>query len=135
MTALIIVKRINYFSGPNTYLHVCGRGEVLLFLVTPKLYRVFHVGLILVLGDQIEKNLRVNYWSRNWKSAKSPVTKCTIIMSTVNSDDLGQRHVNHSPIDHPYTCHENTNHSRVPQLSKAPIPTSKWKYVPTLLQT
>ena len=37
----------------------------------------------------------------------------------------GQRHVNHSPIDHPYKCHENTNHSRVPQLSKAPIPTSK----------
>ena len=37
----------------------------------------------------------------------------------------GQRHVNHPPIDHPYKCHENTNHSRVPQLSKAPIPTSK----------
>ena len=37
----------------------------------------------------------------------------------------GQRHVNHSPIDHPYKRHENTNHSRVPQLSKAPIPTSK----------
>ena len=33
----------------------------------------------------------------------------------------GQRHVNHPPIDHPYKCHENTNHSRVPQLSKAPI--------------
>ena len=47
----------------------------------------------------------------------------------------GQRHVNRSPIDHPYKCHENTNHSRVPQLSKAPIPTSKWKYVPNLLQT
>ena len=47
----------------------------------------------------------------------------------------GQRHVNHPPIDHPYKCHENTNHSRVPQLSKAPIPTSKWKYVPNLLQT
>ena len=27
---------------------------------------------------------------------------------------LGQRHVNHPPIDHPYKCHENTNHSRVP---------------------
>ena len=38
---------------------------------------------------------------------------------------VGQRHVNRSPIDHPYKCHENTNHSRVPQLSKAPIPTSK----------
>ena len=48
---------------------------------------------------------------------------------------LGQRHVNHPPIDHPYKCHENTNHSRAPQLSKAPIPTSKWKYVPNLLQT
>ena len=36
-----------------------------------------------------------------------------------------QRHVNHPPIDHPYKCHENTNHSRVPQLSKGPIPTSK----------
>ena len=47
----------------------------------------------------------------------------------------GQRHVNHPPIDHPYKCHENTNHSRVPQLSKAPIPTRKWKYVPNLLQT
>ena len=50
-------------------------------------------------------------------------------------DPNGQRHVNRSPIDHPYKCHENTNHSRVPQLSKAPIPTSKWKYVPNLLQT
>ena len=40
MTALIIVKRINYFSGPKTYLHVCGKGEVLLFLVTPKFYHV-----------------------------------------------------------------------------------------------
>ena len=48
---------------------------------------------------------------------------------------MGQRHVNHPPIDHPYKCHENTNHSRVPQLSKVPIPTSKWKYVPNLLQT
>ena len=38
---------------------------------------------------------------------------------------LGQRQVNHPPIDHLYKCHENTNHSRVPQLSKAPIPTSK----------
>ena len=47
----------------------------------------------------------------------------------------GQRHVNHPPIDHPYKCHENTIYSRVPQLSKAPIPTSKWKYVPNLLQT
>ena len=47
----------------------------------------------------------------------------------------GQRHVNHPPIDHPYKCHGNTNHSRVPQLSKAPIPTSKWKYGPNLLQT
>ena len=49
--------------------------------------------------------------------------------------EYGQRHVNHSPIHYPYKCHENTNHSRVPQLSKAPIPTSKWKYVPNLLQT
>ena len=52
-----------------------------------------------------------------------------------NNRQLGQRHVNHPPIDNPYKCHENTNHSRVPQLSKAPIPTSKWKYVPNLLQT
>ena len=37
----------------------------------------------------------------------------------------GQRHVNPPPIDHPYKCHENNNHPRVPQLSKAPIPTSK----------
>ena len=34
---------------------------------------------------------------------------------------LGQRHVNHPLIDHPYKCHENINGSRVPQLSKAPI--------------
>ena len=43
----------------------------------------------------------------------------------IDESKLGQRHVNHSPIDHPYKCHENTNHSRVPQLSKVPIPTSK----------
>ena len=48
---------------------------------------------------------------------------------------VGQRHVNHPPIDHRYKCHESTNHSHVPQLSKAHIPTSKWKYVPNLLQT
>ena len=48
---------------------------------------------------------------------------------------MGQRHVNHPPIDHPYKCHKNTNHSHVSQLSKAPIPTSKLKYVPNLLQT
>ena len=70
MTALIIVKRINYFSGPNTYLHVCGRGEVLLFLVTPKLYRVFHVGLILVLGDQIEKQLEGKLLKQKLKECK-----------------------------------------------------------------
>ena len=28
MTALIVVKLINYFSGPNTYLHVCGAETV-----------------------------------------------------------------------------------------------------------
>ena len=44
---------------------------------------------------------------------------------TNSHSGVGQRHVNRSPIDHPYKCHENTNHSRVPQLSKAPIPTSK----------
>ena len=54
MTAVIIIKRINNFSGPKTYLHVCGRGVVLLFLVTSKLYHVFRVGLILVIGDQID---------------------------------------------------------------------------------
>ena len=49
-------KRISYFSVRKTYLHVCrrGLGEVLQFLVTPKLYHVFRVGLILVLGDQID---------------------------------------------------------------------------------
>ena len=46
----------------------------------------------------------------------------------------GQRHINHHPIDHSYKCHENTNLSRVPQLSEAPIHTSKLKYVPNLLQ-
>ena len=46
----------------------------------------------------------------------------------------GHRHVNHRPIDHPFKCHENTNHSHVPQLPKAPIHTSKLKYVPNLLQ-
>ena len=46
----------------------------------------------------------------------------------------GHTHINHSPIDHPYKCHENTNHSRVRQLSKALIHTSKLKYVPNLLQ-
>ena len=47
----------------------------------------------------------------------------------------GHRHLNHPPIDHPYICHENTNHSRIPQLSKAPIHTSKFKkYIPNLLQ-
>ena len=51
MTALIIVKRINYFSGPNTYLHVCGAETV--------------------------------------KGAKCPITKCTIVMSTANSNDFG----------------------------------------------
>ena len=56
-------------------------------------------------------------------------------IATASMIPLGQRHVNHPPIDHPYKCHENTNHSRVPQLSKAPIPISKWKYVPNLLQT
>ena len=60
---------------------------------------------------------------------------CVITAEPVNNGITGQRHVNHSPIDHPYKCHENTNYSRVPQLSKAPIPTSKWKYVPNLLQT
>ena len=54
MTALIIMRRINYCSGRMTYLHVCGRGEVLLFLVTPNLHHGFRVGLILVLGDQID---------------------------------------------------------------------------------
>ena len=29
-----------------------------------------------------------NYWSRNGKGTKCPVTKCTIVMSTVNSDDF-----------------------------------------------
>ena len=33
-----------------------------------------------------------------------------------------------------YKCHENTNRSHVPQLSKAPIPTSKLKYVPNPMQ-
>ena len=47
---------------------------------------------------------------------------------------LGHRHENHRPLDHRYKCHENTNHSRVPQLPKAPIHTSKLKYVPNLLQ-
>ena len=44
------------------------------------------------------------------------------------------RHLNHPPIDHAYKCHENTNDSRVSQLSKAPIHTSKLKYVPDRLQ-
>ena len=44
------------------------------------------------------------------------------------------RHINHPLIDNPYKCHKNTNLSRVPQLSKAPIHTSKLKYVPNLLQ-
>ena len=52
MTALIIVKRIIYFSGPNTYLLTC-------------------------------------LWRRNGKGGKCPVTKCTTVMSTVNSDDFG----------------------------------------------
>ena len=34
---------------------------------------------------------------------------------------LGQRHINHPPLDHPYKCHENNSHSRVPQLSKQQI--------------
>ena len=46
----------------------------------------------------------------------------------------GHRHINYPPIDHPYKCHENTNYSRVPQLSNAPIHTSKLKYVPNRLQ-
>ena len=82
MTALIIVKSINYFGGPNTYLHVCGRREVLLVLVTPKLYHVFRVGLILVLGDQIDyaSNLRKNnYWKRNGKGAKCPVPTARLL--------------------------------------------------------
>ena len=29
-----------------------------------------------------------NYWSRNGKGGKCPVTKCTIVMSAVNSDDF-----------------------------------------------
>ena len=33
----------------------------------------------------------------------------------VNAELLvGQRHVNHPPMDHPYKCHENNNHSHVP---------------------
>ena len=38
----------------------------------------------------------------------------------------GHKHINHPPIDHPYKCHENTNHSRGPQLSKAPTHTSSF---------
>ena len=33
-----------------------------------------------------------------------------------------QTYINLPPIDHPYKFHENTNYSRVPQLSNAPIP-------------
>ena len=33
----------------------------------------------------------------------------------------GHRHINHPSIDHPYKCHENANHSRIPQL-QGPYP-------------
>ena len=55
-------------------------------------------------------------------------------INTNSNEDSGHRHVNHPPIDHLYKCHENTNYSRVPQLSKAPFHTSKLKYVPNRLQ-
>ena len=77
-----------------------------------------------------------------WLAAVACVVRWSVSNALLNDIWLtrftrmcGQRHVNRSPIDHPYKCHENTNHSRVPQLSKAPIPTSKWKYVHNLLQT
>ena len=45
-----------------------------------------------------------------------------------------QSNVNPFPIAHHYKCRENTNRSHVSQLSKAPIPTSKLKYVPNPMQ-
>ena len=47
---------------------------------------------------------------------------------------MGRVMQNPTPIAHHYKCHENTSRSRVSQLSKAPIPTSKLKYVPNPMQ-
>ena len=72
--------------------------------------------------------------TNNFSTEDQQNTKYPFLLLLSRRPNSGQSNVNPLPIAHHYKCHENTNRSRVSQLSNVTIPISKLKYVPNPMQ-